>query len=68
MLQESVYSKLVLNSQQAKFLLNRIKKNAPKKGLIQVLLITEKQYFDMEFIIGNVNHKIVDSEERLIVL
>lgn len=68
MLQESVYSKLVLNSQQADFLLNRIKRNAPKKGVIQFLLITEKQYFDMDFIIGNTNHKIVNSEDRLIVI
>ena len=68
MLQQSVYSKLVLNSQQSEYLINRIKKNAPSKGLIQVLLITEKQYFDMDFIIGNNNHKIVDTEDRLIIL
>ncbi len=68
MLQESVYSKLVLNSQQSQFLINRIRKNSPKKGLIQVLLITENQYTQMEYIIGNSKSKIVNSEERLIVL
>lgn len=68
MMQESVYSKIVLNSQQASLLLDRIRKNAPKKGLIQVLTITEKQYSQIEFIIGNRNNKIIDTEERLIIL
>ena len=68
MLQESVYSKLILNSQQSQFLINRIKKNAPKKGLIQVLLITENQYAQMEYIIGSSQSKIVNNEERLIIL
>ena len=68
MMQESVYSKIVLNSQQSEFLVDRLKKNAPKKGLIQVLTITEKQYAQIEYIIGKSNSKIVDSEDRLVVL
>ena len=68
MMQESVYSKIVLNSEQAKLLLDRIKKHAPKKGLIQVLTITEKQYAQIEYVIGESNSKIINSEDRLIVL
>lgn len=68
MLQESVYSKISLNSQQCQFLIERIKKNSPKKGIIQLLNITEKQYSQMEYIIGEHNTKIIDSEDRLIVL
>jgi len=68
MMQESVYSKIVMNSQQAKLLVERIRKKAPKKGLIQVLTITEKQYAQIEFIIGESNSKIINSEDRLIVL
>ena len=41
MLQNSVYSKLCLNSQQADLLIQRIKKNSPKKGIIQVLKFYE---------------------------
>ena len=62
MMQESVYSKIVLNSQQSIALVERIRKKSPKKG------ITEKQYSQIVFIIGNSNSKIIDSEERLIVL
>lgn len=68
MLQESVYSKMIGNSIQAELLLNRIKNNAPKKGIIQVLTITERQYAKIQYIIGNPNTKIINSEERLIVL
>mgnify|MGYP004528804885 FL=1 len=68
MMQESVYSKIVLNSEQAKLLIDRIRKKAPKKGIIQVLTITEKQYSKIEFITGEENTKIINSEDRLIVL
>lgn len=68
MMQESVYSKIVMNSQQSELLLDRLRKKAPKKGLIQVLTITEKQYSQIEYIIGEHNSKIIDSEDRLIVL
>ena len=68
MLQESVYSKITLNTQQAKLLIEKLKKNAPQKGVIQVLTITEKQYSQIEYIIGESKTKIIDTEERLIVL
>lgn len=68
MMQKSVYSKIVLNSQQSKLLIERVRKEAPKKGLVQVLTITEKQYSQIEYIIGESNSKIINSEERLIVL
>ena len=67
-MQESVYSKIVLNSQQAELLLERVRKKAPKKGLIQVLTITERQYSNIEYVIGESNSKIINSEDRLVVL
>lgn len=68
MMQESVYSKIVLNSQQSTALTEKIRKRAPKKGIIQLMNITEKQYSQIEFITGNNDSKIINSEERLIVL
>ena len=68
MLQESVYSKLILNSEQSKLLLERIRKKYPKKGIIQVLTITEKQYSQIEYIIGEGNTKIINSEDKLVIL
>ena len=68
MMQESVYSKIVLNSQQSVLLIDRLRKKSPKKGLIQALTITERQYSQIEYIIGIHESKIIDSEEKLIVL
>ena len=68
MLQESVYSKIVLNMQQATLLLERLRKNSPKKGIIQVLTITERQYSQIEYIIGESNSKIINTEDRLVIL
>lgn len=68
MMQESVYSKLVLNSQQGSALIERIKKRAPKKGIIQTLVITEKQYSQIECIIGETHTKIINNEDRLLIL
>ena len=68
MMQESVYSKLVLNSQQSNALVERIRKKAPKKGIIQVMNVTEKQFAQIEFITGNSSDKIINSEERLVIL
>ena len=68
MMQESVYTKIVLNSIQAELLTEKIKKNSPKKGIIQLMTITEKQYSQIKYIIGEPSTKIINSEERLIVL
>lgn len=68
MMQESVYSKIALNSQQSNLLIEKLRRNAPKKGLIQVLVVTERQYSQIEYIVGKNNSKIIDSEDRLIIL
>ena len=68
MMQESVYSKIILNQQQADLLFNRVRKNAPKKGIIQVLTITEKQYAQIEYIIGEPDTKIINDDSKLVIL
>ena len=68
MMQESVYSKIVLNSQQSSLLIDRIRKNAPKKGFIQTLTITEKQYSQIENIIGQGKTNIINDDNRMVIL
>ena len=68
MMQESVYSKIILNQQQADLLFNRVRKNVPKKGIIQVLTITEKQYAQIEYIIGEPDTKIINDDSKLVIL
>ena len=47
MMQESVYSKLTLNSTAAKTVADNVRRNAPKNGLVQLLTVTEKQFAAM---------------------
>ena len=68
MVQESVYSKLALNTTVANAISEKVRKNKPSTGLIQLLTITENQYSRMEFIIGEKTGDVIDSEERLIIL
>ena len=53
MMQQSIYSKIVLNPTAASFLKEQIRKQEIKKGLVQVMTITERQYSDIELIIGD---------------
>ena len=44
MQQESIYSKLALNTSIAQRIEDKESKNKPPEGLVQMLTITEKQY------------------------
>lgn len=68
MMQQSVYCKLTLNQNAAAGLMEHIRKNKPQKGLVQALLITEKQYARIEFIVGGYEREIICGDERFIDL
>lgn len=68
MLQESVYAKLALNFTQVEQVVSEVKKERPKKGAVQILSVTEKQFSKMEFVSGEINTNIVDSDERLLII
>lgn len=68
MLQESIYCKLAQNATVADALVDNLRKNRPESGLVQVLKITEKQYQNMEYIVGDFSSEVLDTDERLVVL
>lgn len=47
---------------------NLLSKNKPPEGLVQILLITEKQFVKMDYLVGEKNSDVIDSEERIIIL
>ena len=68
-LQESVYSKLVINDALANSSVNRVRKNRPPEGLVQVLKVTENQYSTMDYIVGSrAEYEEIDTTEELLVL
>ena len=68
MMQESVYSKIALNGTAAQGIEQTVKKNKPAKGLVQMLTVTEKQFSKMEYVVGDKQTKVIDTDERLIIL
>ena len=68
MMQESVYSKLALNPTAASSIMDAVRSRCPSKGLIQMLVVTEKQFSRMEFILGEYHSEIIDDDERLVIL
>lgn len=68
MMQESVYCKLALNTTVADSIVQAVKANKPSLGLVQLLVITEKQFSRMEFVVGTSQNNILDSDERIVIL
>jgi len=68
MVQESVYCKMLLNSTAINTMKKRVQKSKPKAGLVQSLVITEKQYSSMDYIVGEGSSKIRDDDKRLVIL
>ncbi len=68
MLQESVYAKLALNNSIVNAEKDKIYKNKPPKGIVQLLVITEKQFSEIEYVIGENSTKVLDDTDRLVIL
>ena len=68
MMQESVYCKLVMSPLAAELAKQRVERIKPHKGIIQVLVITEKQYASIEYILGSARQKQISDTERLVIL
>lgn len=69
MMQESVYSKMVVDAASANASISRLRRNAPEAGLVQVLKVTEKQYAGIiEIADSKPVSSVVDDAERILVL
>ena len=68
MMQESVYTKMIPTMSSYDSVISSIRKGKPPEGLIEVLCITEKQFQQIEYIIGEYKTDVIDSDERMIIL
>ena len=68
MLQKSVYCKLALNGTKVRAVLTRLRAQLPRKGLVQALVITEKQFAGMELLVGETNSNILGQDQVVIIL
>lgn len=68
MMQESVYVKLTLNGSASHSVMEGLRKNKPSKGIVQALIITERQYASMECLVGKVTTDILNTDERTVII
>ena len=68
MLQESVYTKLMITPSVKESVLQMLKKSKPPKGMVCALEVTEKQFAKMDFIVGEQHSDVIDTDERLVIL
>lgn len=68
MFQESIYVKLGINEFAIKSSLNNIKKVIPEDGFVVCLKITERQFSDIEILVGEFKTDVINSDDRYIEL
>ncbi len=66
MLQKSVYIKLSINQTNVEITKNNIKAKVPKDGHIALLVITEKQFSSIQYLLGDFETDIINNEDRII--
>lgn len=68
MMQKSVYSKLALNGTTVDMVKRHLESNVPPKGTVQVMVITEKQFADIVYLVGKNVSEVVDSSDRYVLI
>lgn len=68
MLQESVYVKMCIDNQVVNSIIKKIETIAPSNGSVMVLTVTEKQFSQMNVIIGKNKSDVISSDSRTIIL
>lgn len=68
MMQKSVYTRMALNQSVENSIKEKIRKGKPKEGVVQIMTITEKQFSKMEFLSGESESEVIDTDERMIIL
>ena len=68
MMQESVYTKLAPNASVAGAIERNVRSNRPLEGVVQMLVITEKQFQKMELVTGQRQTEVLEDDRRLVIL
>lgn len=68
MIQESVYSKIAINATAAEIIRKDIREHKPPNGNVQMLSVSERQYQNIEIIVGSSQKEVIDTLDRFVVL
>lgn len=68
MFQESIYVRLSVNNSAVEKLKKKILLKIPNEGNISMLTVTEKQFNDIDFFLGEFKTDIINSDQRVVEL
>ena len=68
MMQESIYSKVCLNMHSVSQVELNLRKHKPPLGLVQFIVVTERQFSGMKFLVGEKDNTYLETDERMVVL
>jgi len=68
MVEKSVYTRLVINGQARRSVEEAVRRHRPPEGLVALLVVTEKQFANMEIITGEYETDVITSLDRVIEL
>ena len=57
-----------MNQTVANAVMEAIRANKPREGIVQMLCITEKQFLKMEYVVGEKTSAVLDSDQRVVVI
>jgi len=68
MLQESVYCRMVMNESMGQSVVTKIQGFKPPEGMVCSLIVTEKQFAGLTFILGESQSDVVATDQSLVIL
>ena len=68
MLQESVYTKLSINESVVDATTRELKQLLPPDGMISCLTLTEKQFANIDVLLGEMDTDVVMNEDKVVIL
>ena len=68
MIQESVYARMVINGNSRRAMECLVRQNGPPKGVVALLSVTDKQFGNIEMIVGEHLTNVISSADRVVEL
>ena len=68
MMQESIYTKICINMHAVEKVEHRVDQNKPPRGIVQLMVVTERQYANIIYVVGEENNNTIQNDERMVVL
>ena len=68
MLQESVYCRMLINEAMAKNVVAKIESFKPPAGMVCAMIVTEKQFSNISFIIGESQSDVITTSQSLVIV